>query len=98
MDRDSFFVQVKTGDTYKDIAEDIENAKPFCMDTDNFIVHVKTDKTYKDFAEDVVKRRVQLISNMLKQIEKKNIFLKPDCLKIQEKNREEHIYSGNSGT
>ena len=74
MDRDSFFVHVKTDDTYKNIAEYIENAKPFCMDTDNFIVHVKTDETYKDIAEDVVKGRAQLISNMLKQIEKKKKF------------------------
>ena len=29
MDRDSFFVHVKTDDTYKDIAEDMENAKLF---------------------------------------------------------------------
>ena len=68
------------------------------MDTDTFIVHMKTDDTYKDIAEDVVKRRVELISNMLKEIQKKNIFLKPDCLKIQEKNQEELFYSGNSQT
>ena len=29
MDRDSFFVHVKTDDTYKDIAADIKNAKFF---------------------------------------------------------------------
>ena len=29
MDRDSFFVHVKTDDAYKDIAEDIENTKLF---------------------------------------------------------------------
>ena len=49
---------MKTGDTYKDIAEYIENAKLFYMDTDNFTIHVKTDDTYKDLAEDVVKRRL----------------------------------------
>ena len=74
MDRDSFFVHVKTDDTYKNIAEYIENAKPFCMDTDAFIVHMKTGDTYKDIAEDVVKRRVQLISNMLKKYRKKPYF------------------------
>ena len=68
------------------------------MDTDTFIVHMKTDDTYKDIAEDVVKRRVELISNMLKEIQKKNIFLKQDCVKIQEKNQEELFYSGNSQT
>ena len=68
------------------------------MDTDAFIVHMKTDDTYKDIAEDVVKRRVELISNMLKEIQKKNIFLKQDCVKIQEKNQEELFYSGNSQT
>ena len=49
---------MKTGDTYKDIAEYIENANFFYMDTDNFTIHVKTDDTYKDLAEDVVKRRL----------------------------------------
>ena len=62
---------MKTGDTYKDIAEYIENANFFYMDTDNFTIHVKTDDTYKDLAEDVVKRRLQLISNMLKEIQRK---------------------------
>ena len=37
---------MKTDDTYKDIAEYIENEKLLYMDTDNFTIHVKTDDTY----------------------------------------------------
>ena len=58
------------------------------MDTDTFIVHMKTDDTYKDIAEDVVKRRVELISNMLKEIQKKkHIFKTGLCQNAREKSR-----------
>ena len=46
IDTESFIVNMKTDDTYKDIAEYIENAKLLYMDTDNFTIHVKTDDTY----------------------------------------------------
>ena len=78
---------MKTGDTYKDIAEYIENAKLFYMDTDNFTIHVKTDDTYKDLAEDVVKRRLQLISNMLKEIQRKKKIKTGLCENTTEKSR-----------
>ena len=68
IDTDSLIVHVKTDDTYKDIAEDVETS--FYTLNYELIVHVKTDDIYKDIAADIETRFYTLNYELNKPLSK----------------------------